>query len=73
VLPNPVRANAVFQVSNPEYIQKISIYDMQGRVQYLNGKALDVPVKADFGNGYFFLKISTKSGQELTLPILVIE
>lgn len=73
VLPNPVRANAVFQVSNPEYIQKISIYDMQGRVQYMNGEALNVPVKADFGNGYFFLKISTKSGQELTLPMLVID
>jgi hypothetical protein len=73
VLPNPVRSNAVFQVSNPENIEKISIYDMQGRVQYMNVVALDVPVKADFGKGYFFVKISTTSGQEFILPMLVID
>ena len=68
LFPNP--ATTTFSLTNPEQIQSVQIYDIQGRLQ-LRGESLPLDVRS-MTSGVYWVQIETLDGQ-VNMEKLVVE
>ncbi|MBW6492595.1 MAG: T9SS type A sorting domain-containing protein [Lentimicrobium sp.] len=71
VYPNP--ANEFLNVTSPEILERIEVYDLTGRIQYatqkLNSKQINIRL-SDFNNGVYFVKSFNLKGQSRSVKFI---